>query len=312
MVAVGELPEAAALAVTTLSSGSADLSREARALLVAVIGEVRYRRGEHDDARAVLRTCLAERPVARPYDVDVRVLCGGTRPRPQRADRPAHEGRRRPAPVGPVTPARAALRPPTGTRGGGGRRHPGRPPGHRAGRAGLHPYRRSPLWHALADQSRGLRDGDPDALRSAVDRLRTTTAWPALADALLDLANSPRLLSDRGVGRRARGGCPLRPHRRAGRPGDRRPAMRRTRGHPTPSVVGRRVAAHGHRRAHARRGAGGRDARRRCHQEGGGRAPLRLVPHRGHPAPVHLPQAWHSTTGCSWCEPGTGTRSTIG
>lgn len=60
MVAVGELPEAAALAVTALSSGSADLSSGVRALLVAVIGEVRYRRGEHDDARAILRTCLAE------------------------------------------------------------------------------------------------------------------------------------------------------------------------------------------------------------------------------------------------------------
>ncbi|MGW3615744.1 response regulator transcription factor [Micromonospora arida] len=194
MVAVGELPEAAALAVTTLSSGSADLSREVRALLVAVIGEVRYRRGEHADARAVLRTCLAEDrwpdrtmwtyafcvavrdpALSAPTDLLTRVVADLHRsvrsllpvphfgPRLVRAAVAADDTRaaRRVTELVELVSTRTPV----------------------------------PLWHALADQSRGLRDGDPDALRSAVDRLRTTAARPALADALLDLANSPRARS---------------------------------------------------------------------------------------------------------------------
>ncbi|GLZ60565.1 helix-turn-helix transcriptional regulator [Micromonospora sp. NBRC 107095] len=192
MVAVGELPEAAALAVTTLSSGSADLSREVRALLVAVIGEVRYRRGEHDDARAILRACLTEDrwpdrtmwspafcvaardpALSTPAGLLTRVV----------AD--LHRSVRPLLPVPHFGPrlVRAAVA--TGDT--------------RAARrvtelVELVSTRTPvPLWRALADQSRGLRDGDPDALRSAVDRLRTTAARPALADALLDLANNPRL-----------------------------------------------------------------------------------------------------------------------
>ncbi|WP_430502770.1 LuxR C-terminal-related transcriptional regulator [Micromonospora trifolii] len=194
MVAVGELPEAAALAVTTLSSGSADLSREVRALLVAVIGEVRYRRGEHDDARAILRTCLAEdrwpdrtmwtfafcvavrdHALSAPAGLLTRVVADLHRsvrsllpvphfgPRLVRAAVAADDTRaaRRVTELVELVSTRTPV----------------------------------PLWRALADQSRGLRDGDPDALRSAVDKLRTTAARPALADALLDLANSPRARS---------------------------------------------------------------------------------------------------------------------
>ncbi|RQX09318.1 helix-turn-helix transcriptional regulator [Micromonospora arida] len=194
MVAVGELPEAAALAVTTLSSGSADLSREVRALLVAVIGEVRYRRGEHDDARAVLRACLAEDrwpdrtmwtyafcvavrdpALSAPTGLLTRVVADLHRsvrsllpvphfgPRLVRAAVAADDTRaaRRVTELVELVSTRTPV----------------------------------PLWQALADQSRGLRDDDPDALRSAVDRLRTTAARPALADALLDLANSPRARS---------------------------------------------------------------------------------------------------------------------
>ncbi|MGC4847476.1 LuxR C-terminal-related transcriptional regulator [Micromonospora sp. DT15] len=194
MVAVGELPEAAALAVTTLSSGSANLSREVRALLVAVIGEVRYRRGEHDDARAILRTCLAE---DRWPDRTMWTFAFCVAVRDATLSTPAglltrvvtdlHRSVRPLLPVPHFGPrlVRAAMA--VGDIQAAGRvtelvevvstRTP------------------VPLWRALADQSRGLRDGDAGALRSAVDQLRTTAARPALADALLDLANCPRTRS---------------------------------------------------------------------------------------------------------------------
>ncbi|MEO3769201.1 helix-turn-helix transcriptional regulator [Micromonospora sp. B9E7] len=194
MVAVGELPEAAALAVTTLSSGRADLSPEVRALFVAVIGEVRYRRGEHDDARAVLRPCLAE---GRWPDSTLwtPAFCAAVRDPAlsvpanllTRVVADLHRSVRSLLPVPHFGPrlVRAAVA------------------------AGDTPAARRvtelvelvatrtpvPLWRALADQARGLRDRDPDALRSAVVGLRTTAAWPALADALLDVANSPGLRS---------------------------------------------------------------------------------------------------------------------
>ncbi|MET8358985.1 helix-turn-helix transcriptional regulator [Micromonospora sp. NPDC005171] len=194
MVAVGELPEAAALAVTTLSSGPADLSEEVRALLIAVIGEVRCRRGEHDDARAILRACLDE---DRWPDRTMWTLAFCVAVRDPALSTPAglltrvvadlHRSARSLLPVPHFGPrlVRAAVA--TGDTQAASRvtelvelvstRTP------------------VPLWHALADQTRGLRDGDPDALRSAVDQLRTTAARPALADALLDLANSPRARS---------------------------------------------------------------------------------------------------------------------
>ncbi|MCG5441298.1 helix-turn-helix transcriptional regulator [Micromonospora sp. NIE79] len=191
MVAVGELPEAAALAVTTLSSGSADLSREVRALLVAVIGEVRYRRGEHDDARAILRACLAEdrwpdrtmwtfafcvavRDSALSEPVGLLTTVVADLHRSVRSLLPVpHFGPRLVRAAVAADDTRAAQRV--------------------TELVELVSTRTPvPLWHALADQSRGLRDGDPDALRSAVDQLRTTAARPALADALLDLANNPR------------------------------------------------------------------------------------------------------------------------
>ncbi|WFE53473.1 helix-turn-helix transcriptional regulator [Micromonospora sp. WMMD1155] len=190
MVAVGELPEAAALAVTTLSSGPVDLSPQVRALFVAVIGEVRYRRGEHDDARAVLRPCLAE---SRWPDSALwtPAFCVAVRDRNlsvaanllTRVVADLHRSVRSLLPVPHFGPrlVRAAVA-------------AGDTPASRrvtelvesvATRTPV------PLWRALADQTRGLRDSDPDALRAAVDGLRTTAAWPALADALLDLANSP-------------------------------------------------------------------------------------------------------------------------
>ncbi|WCN79376.1 helix-turn-helix transcriptional regulator [Micromonospora sp. LH3U1] len=192
MVAVGELPEAAALAVTTLNSGSADISPEVRALLVAVIAEVRYRQGEHDAARAALRTCLAERQwpdstmwtpafcvavrdpaISEPASLLTRVV----------AD--LHRSVRSLLPVPQFGPrlVRAAV-------AAGDTRAARRVTELVELVATRTPV---PLWHALANQTRGLLDRDPDALRSAVDGLRTTAARPALADALLDLANNRRL-----------------------------------------------------------------------------------------------------------------------
>ncbi|MFG2050753.1 LuxR C-terminal-related transcriptional regulator [Micromonospora sp. NPDC048935] len=192
MVAVGELPEAGALAVTTLGSGSTNLSQEGRALLVAVLAEVRYRRGDHDAARAVLRAGLAERrwPDSTTWTTALCVavrdpaLCEPARLL-DRVVSDLHRSVRSLLPVPHFGPrlVRAAVA-------------VGDTPAARrvtelvelvATRTPV------PLWHALAAQTRGLLDRDPDALRAAVDGLRTTAARPALADALLDLANSPRL-----------------------------------------------------------------------------------------------------------------------
>ncbi|WP_051723622.1 helix-turn-helix transcriptional regulator [Micromonospora chokoriensis] len=194
MVAVGELPEAAALAVTTLSSGAAGISREVRALLVAVIGEVRYRRGEHDDARAILRACLAEdgwpdRTMWTPaFCVAVRdPALSASAGLLTRVVADLHRSVRSLLPVPHFGPrlVRAAV-------AAGDIQAAGRVTELVELVATRTPV---PLWQALADQSRGLRDRDPAALRSAVDGLRTTAAWPALADALLDLANNPRVRS---------------------------------------------------------------------------------------------------------------------
>ncbi|KAB1930636.1 helix-turn-helix transcriptional regulator [Micromonospora sp. ALFpr18c] len=190
MVAVGELPEAAALAAITL--GSPDIDHEVRALLVAVVAEVRYRRGEADAARAVLRASAAPQnwpdstmwTAARCVAVRDPVLGEPARTLGQVvAD--LHRSVRPLLPVpqfGPrlVRAAVAADDP-----------HAARRVTELVGRVAA----RTPvaLWRALADQTRGLLDGDPDALRSAVGGLRTTAAWPALADALLDLANNPGL-----------------------------------------------------------------------------------------------------------------------
>ncbi|MET8043502.1 helix-turn-helix transcriptional regulator [Micromonospora sp. NPDC005215] len=192
MVAVGELPEAGALAVTALGSGSTDLSPEVRALLIAVIAEVGYRRGEHDAARAVLRACLRERrwPDSTTWTP---AFCVAVRDPAlseparllDRAVSDLHRSVRSLLPVPHFGPrlVRAAM-------AVGDTQAARRVTELVELVATRTPV---PLWHALAAQTRGLLDRDADALRSAVDGLRTTAARPALADALLDLANSPRL-----------------------------------------------------------------------------------------------------------------------
>ncbi|MEU6023692.1 LuxR C-terminal-related transcriptional regulator [Micromonospora sp. NPDC047134] len=49
------------------------------------------------------------------------------------------------------------------------------------------------LWQGIAHQADGIISGDPSTLATAVARLRTTTARPALADAMFDLGRSPHL-----------------------------------------------------------------------------------------------------------------------
>ncbi|GGO32409.1 hypothetical protein GCM10011576_62710 [Micromonospora parathelypteridis] len=192
MVAVGELPEAGALAVTTLDSGAVDISQEVRALLVAVIAEVRYRRGDHDAARGVLGRCLTERqwPDSTMW---TSALCVAVRDPAlsepasllNRVVADLHRSVRPLLPVPQFGPrlVRAAV-------AAGDARAARRVTELVELVATRTPV---PLWHALAAQTRGLLDRDPDALRSAVDGLRTTAASPALADALLDLANAAGL-----------------------------------------------------------------------------------------------------------------------
>ncbi|MEV6695057.1 helix-turn-helix transcriptional regulator [Micromonospora sp. NPDC051196] len=49
------------------------------------------------------------------------------------------------------------------------------------------------LWQGVAHHADGILTGDPAALATAVARLRTTTARPALADALFDLGRSSQV-----------------------------------------------------------------------------------------------------------------------
>ncbi|MEU7800291.1 helix-turn-helix transcriptional regulator [Micromonospora arborensis] len=237
MVAVGELPEAAALAVTTLGSGAVDLSQEVRALLVAVIAEVRYRRGDHDAARAVLGGCRTQGqwPDSTMWTA---ALCVAVRDPAlsvpasllNRVVADLHRSVRALLPVPQFGPrlVRAAVA--TGDA--------------RAARRVTELVERVatrtpvPLWHALAAQTRGLLDRDPDALRSAVDGLRTTAASPALADALLDLANHARL---RPTEARDAAHEAAALYARIGAPGDQSTADRRyveltATGHRSPSV----------------------------------------------------------------------------
>ncbi|MEK8104690.1 hypothetical protein NKG94_04900 [Micromonospora sp. M12] len=153
MVAVGELPEAAALAVTTLTSRSVEISGEVRALLVAVLGEVRYRRGDHEDARTILRTCLGPGhwPDSTMWTFAFCVAVRDPPSAPRRTCSPESS---------PTCTGRSGRSCPcrTSAHGWYARRWPpvtpGRPPGHRTGRAGGHAHP-VPLWHALAEQTRG-------------------------------------------------------------------------------------------------------------------------------------------------------------
>ncbi|MEU5554495.1 LuxR C-terminal-related transcriptional regulator [Micromonospora sp. NPDC047793] len=191
MIAVGELPEAAALAGTTLSVRAHALSQEVRALLIAVLAEVRYRRGEPEAAHACLRECLTTEHQW--PDSTIWTLASGVAATDLTLAEQArllagtiadlHRSVRALLPVPQLGPrlVRAAL-------ASGDPRTAGQIAALLDQVAVRTPI---PLWRALADQARGLVDRDADALRAAVDGLRTTAARPALADALLDLAHSP-------------------------------------------------------------------------------------------------------------------------
>ncbi|WP_092377289.1 helix-turn-helix transcriptional regulator [Micromonospora phaseoli] len=192
MIAVGELSEAATLATMTLGHRAQEISQEVRAWLIAVLAEVRYRRGEPEAARAALRECLDDRqwPDGALWTGAVCLAAGD--PELARQHRmlgtAVAELHRSVRPLLAVPQAgprlvRAAL-------AGGDPRAARRVADLVGSVATRTPV---PLWRALAAQTRGLVERDTAALVSAVDALRATAARPALADALLDLSRSPQL-----------------------------------------------------------------------------------------------------------------------
>ncbi|MFI7077111.1 LuxR C-terminal-related transcriptional regulator [Micromonospora sp. NPDC049903] len=193
MVAIGELPEAAALAATTLDPRAPQVSQEVRALLVAVLAEVYYRRGEPGAARALLHDCLDD-DREWPDRVMWTTVIGVAATDPASTARPrlltgiVEDLRRSVHPLLPVPQfgprlVRSAL--------AGGDPDTARRVAELV--AEVATQTPVPLWRALADQSRGLVARDAGALLAAVDGLRTTAARPALADALLDLAHGARV-----------------------------------------------------------------------------------------------------------------------
>ncbi|MEE6259181.1 helix-turn-helix transcriptional regulator [Plantactinospora sonchi] len=189
MTAVGELPEAAALAATTLNRQGTVMSDEVRALLVAVVAEVRYRRGEDVAARAVLAAGTGDRSWP-DSTVWTPVYCVA-------AGDPALPGQPRLLATA-VADLHRSVRPllavpQTGPRLVRAALATGDPDTARRVAALVDTVAvRTPvvLWRGLAAQARGLVDRDPEALRAAVALLRRTAARPALADALLDLAHT--------------------------------------------------------------------------------------------------------------------------
>ncbi|MEV6813465.1 LuxR C-terminal-related transcriptional regulator [Micromonospora sp. NPDC051296] len=191
-LAVGEFSEAEALARLALKGSGDALPDEARVSLLATVVEVLLRRGELAVARALL---TSEKPALDwPDNMQwFRLGCAvAGDPEPDRhaaliratidmTDRSLaqlllvpHHGPRL---------VRAALllgdKPRAEMLASGLKRV--------AGKTNIR------LWRGVAHHVDGLVTGDPAALRTAVARLRTTSARPALADALFDLARSPRL-----------------------------------------------------------------------------------------------------------------------
>ena len=237
MVAVGELPEAAALAVTTLSSGAAEMIEEVHALLVTVIGRsataVRARRH-----RAPPPRLRPPRIVAGPYDVGFRSawrsrppLSAPTGPAP-RVVADLHRWSGRFCRCRTSAPDWSAQRSPPAT--------PGPHTGHRTRRlvAARTPV---PLWHTLADQSQRVTR---TATRTRSAR-RSTAAHhrrrPALADALLDLANALSCAAGRHATQRTSGAL----YARIGAPATRRSPIGAAPTSPPPCGTGHRSTDRG-------------------------------------------------------------------
>ncbi|MFE9202003.1 LuxR C-terminal-related transcriptional regulator [Micromonospora sp. NPDC007230] len=245
LLGVGELLEADAQARLTLDRPAAPLTDEARATLLAVRAEVAYRLGRPEAARTLIDRAHPDRPW--PDNVPYAPLrcAAAADPDPLRHPaliRTAAEDLARSArPVllaaqhgprlvrallllGDLPRARTAA-------------------GHLTQVADRTPV---PLWRGLAGHADALVRRDPEALRAAVRALRTTGAGPALADALLDLARSPRV---RLAEARAAGEEAAARYGRTGAAGDQARAERwlhrldRTRRRPAPGAPEHGLAA---------------------------------------------------------------------
>ncbi|MFD6610373.1 LuxR C-terminal-related transcriptional regulator [Micromonospora chalcea] len=195
----GELAEAEARARLALTERGGALPAQARVDLLATVVEVLLRRGEVAAARDLL---ARERPaVGWPDDMQwFRLGCAAAGD-PDPARHAALLGAAFAVPDRSMAPlllvphhgprlVRAALA--LGER-------------HRAETLADHLKRaagmaNNALWRGVAHQVDGLLTGDPAALRAAVRLLRTTSARPALADALHDLARSPGLPPEQAPG----------------------------------------------------------------------------------------------------------------
>ncbi|WP_140158098.1 helix-turn-helix domain-containing protein [Micromonospora sp. NBS 11-29] len=190
LLAVGALPEADARARLALARGP--LGDEAHAALLAVRVEVAYRTGRPERARAL----LAEHHPGAPWPdrVPWASLCCAAAGDPDPA-------RHRDLLRAVTDDLARTVRPVLAVAQYGPRlvrallllgdaRRARAVAGRLAEVAGRTPV---PLWGGLAGHADGLARRDPAALRAAVAALRTTDARPALADALLDLARSPRV-----------------------------------------------------------------------------------------------------------------------
>ncbi|MCZ7439491.1 helix-turn-helix transcriptional regulator [Micromonospora sp. WMMC241] len=242
LLAVGALPEADARARLALDRALGD---EVRSALVAVRVEVAYRSGRPDRARALL---AAAGPVGAWPDRVPHASLGGAAagdPEPARHREllraVADDLGRTVRPVllvaqyGPRLVRALLLL--------GDARRAVAVAGRLAEVAARTPV---PLWCGLAGHAAGLVRRDPAALRAAVRALRGTAARPALADALLDLARSPRVRLPEA---HAAAGEPAAGYGRVGATGDQEAAQRwdgrldATRRRPAPRPPGRGPAA---------------------------------------------------------------------
>ncbi|GIH19149.1 helix-turn-helix transcriptional regulator [Rugosimonospora africana] len=190
-LAVGELPEAMARAFEVLRPDpTRQLTDETRLRLLAVVVEVLFRRGEVDRARSLLieQHAVCEWPDAMQWAV----LAGAAAldPDPVRhrdlldagvscLDRSVRPLLLVPHQAPWLARATALLGQPERARVVAG---------HVTAIAG---YVDNAMWRGLAAHCAALLDRDPLAAREAVARLRTTTARPALAEALLHLSQLP-------------------------------------------------------------------------------------------------------------------------
>ncbi|MFD6755960.1 helix-turn-helix transcriptional regulator [Micromonospora gifhornensis] len=198
-LAVGEFAEAGARARLALDGPQADaLTDEARATLLATVVEDLLRRGEVSMARALL---TPEKPALDWPDGLGWFHLGAAAAADPEPDRHApllrailEMSNRSAAPLllvphhGPRLVRTALLL--------GDQQHARILTNHLKRVAGTVNNR---LWQGIAHHADGIITGDPAALATAVARLRTTAARPALADALFELGRSARVPREEAI-----------------------------------------------------------------------------------------------------------------